>query len=61
MLAIILNQLTSALARALAMPIGLIGYTLAYYDARVKKEAFDLQYMMELDAAAAGGATTTTA
>lgn len=61
MLAIILNQLTSALARALAMPIGLIGYTLAYYNARVKKEAFDLQYMMELDAAAAGGATTTTA
>lgn len=37
---------------ALATPIGLIGFTLAYYDARVRKEAFDLHLMMD-DAAPA--------
>jgi hypothetical protein len=35
------------LATTLSTPIGLIGFTLAYYDARVRKEAFDLQLMME--------------
>lgn len=49
----LLRQLGSAAASALSTPIGLIGFTLAYYDARVRKEAFDLEYMMESDAAAA--------
>jgi hypothetical protein len=35
------------LASTLAAPVALIGFTLAYYDARVKKEAFDLQMMMD--------------
>jgi hypothetical protein len=35
------------LANTIAAPVALIGFTLAYYDARVRKEAFDLQLMME--------------
>jgi hypothetical protein len=46
----LINLLVSTLAGALASPIGLIGFTLAYYDARVHKEAFDLEYMMQTDA-----------
>ena len=34
-------------ATALAFPIGAVGTCLVYYDQRVKKEAFDLQIMME--------------
>lgn len=45
-------MIVSTLAGALSAPIGLIGFTLAYYDARVRKEAFDLEYMMRTDAAA---------
>jgi len=50
----LLNLVTTVLANALAAPIGLIGFTLAYYDARVRKEAFDLHYMMETEAATSG-------
>jgi len=37
----------SLIATALAFPIGAIGTCLVYYDQRVRKEAFDLQVMME--------------
>lgn len=47
MLANAIVQLAGVLAGMLSTPIGLIGFTLAYYDARVRKEAFDLQVMME--------------
>jgi hypothetical protein len=46
-LAIGFSLLVEMISGALAMPIGMIGFTLAYYDARVEKEAFDLHYMME--------------
>lgn len=45
----LMTLVVSTLAGALASPIGLIGFTLAYYDARVRKEAFDLEYMMQTD------------
>lgn len=48
-----ISTLVEMLASAISTPISLIGFTLAYYDARVRKEAFDLEYMMESDAAAA--------
>jgi hypothetical protein len=59
------NTVLDMLAGAISMPIGLIGFTLAYYDARVRKEAFDLEYMIDSEAAmaaaAAAGAPTTPA
>ena len=45
----LMTLVVSTLAGSLASPIGLIGFTLAYYDARVRKEAFDLEYMMQTD------------
>jgi hypothetical protein len=40
-------------SQALLGPISTIALTLVYYDVRVRKEAFDLQHMMEhLDRAA---------
>jgi hypothetical protein len=50
LLANIILQLSGVVAATLSTPIGLIGFTLAYYDARVRKEAFDLQLMMEQSA-----------
>lgn len=47
----LINLSVTMVAGALAAPIGLIGFTLAYYDARVRKEAFDLEFMMQTDAA----------
>lgn len=47
LLANIVIQFAGVIAGTISTPIGLIGFTLAYYDARVRKEAFDLQYMME--------------
>jgi hypothetical protein len=47
----IISLTMSSLAGALATPVGLIGFTLAYYDVRVRREAFDLEYMMQTDAA----------
>jgi hypothetical protein len=37
----------SALSSALIKPIYSIGLTLFYYDARVRKEGFDLERMLE--------------
>jgi hypothetical protein len=55
-LAIALNLGASFLAGALVGPFALIGFTLAYFDARVRKEAFDLQLMMEQPSTMAAGA-----
>lgn len=58
---IILDQLTDILGVSLATPIALIGFTLVYYDARVRKEAFDLHHVIDtqllVSADAAGGAS----
>ena len=47
MTAILLRNLGSFFAGVLAGPIGTIAVALIYYDQRVRKEAFDLQWMME--------------
>lgn len=49
LMAAIANISVSTLAGSLSSPIGLIGFTLAYYDARIRKEAFDLEYMIQSD------------
>ena len=56
LLANVVVLLAGFIASTVAAPIALIGFTLAYYDIRVRKEAFDLQLMMENapKAAAAG-------
>jgi hypothetical protein len=46
-MAILLRSLGSFIAGALAGPIATIAIALVYYDQRVRKEAFDLQFMME--------------
>ena len=48
----VLMQVGSFLGSVLVTPIGTIGFALFYYDLRVRKEAFDLQMMMQ----AIGGA-----
>ena len=51
----------SALSSALIKPIYSIGLTLFYYDARVRKEGFDLERMLErssVDASNQGVAST---
>ncbi len=42
-----IGSITGALGGALAAPLIMIGLVLLYYDIRVRKEAFDLQLMME--------------
>lgn len=42
----ILVYLASFIAGSLTSPLATIGIALAYYDERVRKEAFDLQFMM---------------
>lgn len=44
---ILLKSLGSFVAGVLAGPIGTIAVALVYYDQRIRKEAFDLQWMME--------------
>jgi hypothetical protein len=46
-LATIWQLLASFVASSLAFPIGTIAISLLYYDQRIRKEAFDLQLMME--------------
>lgn len=46
MVAAILVQVVSFLALGLATPILAIGISLLYYDQRVRKEAFDIEWMM---------------
>jgi hypothetical protein len=42
-----MNQVASFFVRVLVAPIGTISISLYYYDLRVRKEAFDLQMMMQ--------------
>lgn len=42
------NQLASSVLAAVIGPLVTIAITLVYYDERVRKEAFDLHYMMEM-------------
>ncbi len=50
------------LSQCLAGPLMTIGLSLLYYDQRVRKEAFDLQHMMDqLDATTLGGPATVSA
>jgi hypothetical protein len=41
-----MTQVTGAVSTALVMPIILIATSIFYYDLRVRKEAFDIQFMM---------------
>lgn len=62
------NQLSSSIVSAVIGPLVTIALTLVYYDERVRKEAFDVHYMMEMldgpatppsgSALAAGGSVT---
>jgi len=47
-----LRQITTALSSILFGPVSAIALTLVYYDQRVRKEAFDIEHMMSLMAAA---------
>ena len=49
-------QLAGFFSATLVGPIGMIAFTIAYYDQRVRKEGFDIQFMMQSNqqAAAAG-------
>ena len=50
-------QVVTFLAQALVAPLATISFSLIYYDERVRKEAFDLQLMMDaLDAPVLQGA-----
>ena len=52
-----LTQITNFIAATLVGPLGMIAFTIAYYDQRVRKEGFDIQFMMQgnQQAAAAAG------
>jgi uncharacterized integral membrane protein len=58
----ILSQLAAFIAGSLVAPLGMIAFTLAYYDQRVRKEGFDIQLMMssqmQASAAVAGNPGT---
>jgi hypothetical protein len=47
LITILLDNAGSFLASALAGPISTIAVALMYYDQRIRKEAFDLQWMMD--------------
>ena len=47
LVSILLNNAGSFLASALAGPISTIAVALMYYDQRIRKEAFDLQWMID--------------
>jgi hypothetical protein len=46
--AAIFNQVVSSIISVLILPIMSIALTLAYYDQRVRKEAFDIENLMNL-------------
>jgi hypothetical protein len=43
----VLMQVGNFIGSALVAPVSTIGFALFYYDLRVRKEAFDLQMMMQ--------------
>ncbi len=45
-----LEFLKNVVVSALGMPIALIGFTLIYYDARIRKEAFDIHHLIDSEA-----------
>ena len=55
----IIAGITGTIASTLVGPLGMIAFTIAYFNQRVRKEAFDVQLMMQsseqASAAAAGG------
>lgn len=58
---VIAARMTGAIAGTLVGPLGMIAFTIAYFDQRVRKEAFDIQLMMqssEQAAAATSGSGT---
>jgi hypothetical protein len=56
------NNIGEFLARTIAGPIATIAIALVYYDERIRKEAFDLHYMMQtIDGPQAQAATTSSA
>ncbi|HEX8835393.1 MAG TPA: hypothetical protein VF748_00525 [Candidatus Acidoferrum sp.] len=56
-----LEHLSSFLSNVLVGPIGTIAFSLMYYNLRVRKEAFDIQHLMNsLPASASQGAAATT-
>lgn len=58
---IIAARISSAIASILVGPLGMIAFTIAYFDQRVRKEAFDIHLMMqssEQAAAATSGSGT---
>jgi hypothetical protein len=58
----IVSEITGFIATTLVAPLGMIAFTIAYYDQRVRKEGFDIQFMMEgaqqAATATAGGAAS---
>ncbi len=57
---IIAARISSAIASILVGPLGMIAFTIAYFDQRVRKEAFDIHLMMQSSeqAAATSGSGT---
>lgn len=43
-----LKEILTAISASVFGPVTAIGLTLAYYDRRIRKEAFDIQHMMDL-------------
>lgn len=50
------NQIGEFISGSLVAPFGMIAFTLAYYDQRVRKEGFDIQLMMAAQAQASASA-----
>ena len=57
----VVEEILTSLCETLFGPISAIGLTLAYYDRRVRKEAFDIEHMMDLMSAGEEHAVGTSA
>lgn len=57
---LVATECATFLGMTLVSPVGMIAFTIAYYDQRVRKEGFDIQFMMQSNqqAAAAAGSGT---
>ena len=49
------EEVITFIGTTLVGPLGMIAFTIAYYDQRVRKEGFDIQYMMQASQQAAAG------